>query len=76
MDVTAILAEAEALSVDERLQLVEALWDSTAEDAEQLPVTDAQRQELERRLADHLANPDQGAHWEDVRARALERLQR
>lgn len=76
MDVATILTEAKALSVEERLQIAEALWDSVAADTEDPPLTDAQRQEIERRLADHRANPGQGVPWEEVRARALERLQR
>lgn len=76
MDVAAILTETESLSVEDRLQLVEAIWDSIAADAEQLPLSDAQRHELERRLADDLAHPDQGVPWEEVRAQALARLRR
>ena len=76
MDVATILAEAEALSVEERLQIAEALWDSVAADAEQLPLTDAQRQELERRLADDLANPDDVVSWDEVEAQALARARK
>jgi putative addiction module component (TIGR02574 family) len=76
MDVAAILAEAESLSVEDRLQLVEAIWDSIADDAEQIPVTDAQRQELERRLADDLANPDDVISWDEVEAQALARARK
>ncbi len=34
------------LSVEERLQLIEDLWDSVADDPEALPLTDAQAEEL------------------------------
>jgi putative addiction module component (TIGR02574 family) len=76
VDVTAILAEAEALSVDERLHLVEALWESIADDVESLPLTDAQRQEVERRIADDLANPDDVVSWDEVEAQALARARK
>ena len=36
------------LSVAERIQLAEDLWDSVAADTGELPLTDAQRAELER----------------------------
>jgi putative addiction module component (TIGR02574 family) len=66
----------EQLSVEERPQLIDELWDSLAADSEQLPLTEAQKQELERRLADADANPDEGVPWDVVRAEAEERLRR
>lgn len=39
------------LSVEERLELVEDLWDSIAEEDAATSLTDAQRAELDRRLA-------------------------
>ena len=38
------------LSVDERIRLVEDLWDSIAADQNALPLTTEQRLELDRRL--------------------------
>ena len=38
------------LSVDERIRLVEDLWDSIAADQKALPLTPEQRLELDRRL--------------------------
>jgi putative addiction module component (TIGR02574 family) len=61
------------LSVDDRLALAEAIWDSVAQEVAQLPVTEAQRQELELRLADSIARPDAVTPWEVVKARALAR---
>ncbi len=55
------------LSVSERLQLVEDLWDSI--DDEQIPMPDWHRKELARRLADYRASPEAGIPWETVRAR-------
>jgi putative addiction module component (TIGR02574 family) len=64
------------LSVEERLALVEELWDSIAESTGELPLTEAQRAELDRRLADHKANPNDVVPWEDVRASVEARLKR
>lgn len=73
MDITAAMAEIAALSVDERLQLVEAIWNSIAADTEHVPLSSAQLQEIERRLADQAQHPDDVVAWEDVRAQALAR---
>ena len=61
------------LSAEDRLALAEAIWDSVAREGEQAPLTEAQRQELERRLADSIARPDAVTPWEVVKARALAR---
>ncbi|MCH8937561.1 MAG: addiction module protein [Gemmatimonadetes bacterium] len=57
------------LSPAERIQLAEDLWDSIAPTTEDLPLTEAQRAELERRLRDLDEHPDTGASWEEVRER-------
>lgn len=56
------------LSRDERLALVQALWDSIAPEATLL--TEAQRTELERRADEDDASPDDGVPWEQVKAQA------
>ncbi len=61
------------LSVEDRIALAQALWDSVAQEVEQAPLTQAQRQELERRLADSVARPGAVTPWEEVKARALAR---
>ena len=61
------------LSVDDRIALVQALWDSVAQEVERSPLTEAQRKELERRLADSIARPDAVTPWEVIKARALAR---
>ncbi len=64
------------LSVEDRIALAHELFDSASREAEQAPLTDVQRQELERRLADSIARPDAVTPWEEVKARALARAQR
>ncbi len=64
------------LSVAERIALVQAIWDSIAADVEKSPLTEAQRQEVDRRLAAHRANPQAAIPWEQVEAEALARLRR
>ena len=76
MDIPATVAEIKSLSVDERLNIVEAIWDSIVADAADIEVTPAERELIERRLATYLANPNDVVPWEEVKARALERARR
>jgi putative addiction module component (TIGR02574 family) len=62
------------LSTEERLALVQEIWDSIAGDVERAPLTEAQKQEIDRRLAAHRANPQAAIPWEQVEAEALARL--
>ena len=62
------------LSVGERIALVQEIWDSIAADAERSPLTEEQKQEIDRRLAAHRANPQAAIPWEQVEAEALARL--
>lgn len=64
------------LSIDERIALVQQIWDSISAEAERTPLTDAQRQELERRADDDDANPADTVPWEQVKAEALARWSR
>ena len=52
------LKEIDNLSVAEKLQLVEDLWDEICEDPSNVPVYEWQKQELARRKARHQENPD------------------
>jgi putative addiction module component (TIGR02574 family) len=60
-----------ALSIAERLQLVEDVWDSIATeqpDATALPVSAPERAELDRRLDAHRKDPGGAVPWSEVRA--------
>jgi len=62
-------AEVLSLSVPERIQLVEDIWDTIAELPEQIVLSDAQKTELDRRLDAYHRNPDEGAPWGMVKER-------
>ena len=51
MDITATLNEIEALSIEDRINLVQAIWDGIAEHRACADLTDMQKQELDRRIA-------------------------
>ncbi len=58
------------LSVSERIQLAEDLWDSILTDSNvDIPLNESQKQELDRRLELHRQNPQQGSSWEEVKQR-------
>jgi putative addiction module component (TIGR02574 family) len=61
------------LSISERIQLVEDIWDSIVEMPEAVVLTDDQKRELDHRLDAYHKNPNQGSPWEEVRERIQKR---
>lgn len=57
------------LNAEQRLSLIEEIWESLEEPS--VPLTDAQRAELEIRIADHQADPEDVVTLEDVRKSVL-----
>ena len=62
------------LPLDERIRLVEDLWDSIASDQNSLPLTPEQQAELDRRLDAYQTDGDPGRPAEDVIAEIRKRL--
>lgn len=62
------------LSVSERIQLVEDIWDSIASKQQCVDVTDLQKTVLQERLEDYAANPEGGESWDKVHKRILQSL--
>jgi putative addiction module component (TIGR02574 family) len=71
MSTEALLNEVRKLSVSERIQFVEDVWDSIGAEQPDFPLTPEQRDELDRRLEDLRADPRPGEPWEQVKARIL-----
>ena len=63
------------LPAGDRAELAMALWESLSdtEREEELVLTEEQAAELDRRWAEHLANPDSAVPWSDVRRKLLRR---
>ena len=61
---------------DERLALVQEIWDTIAAEPNPVQLTEAQRVELLQRVADDDTHPDDVIPWEDVKAEALAQLNR
>ena len=65
-------AELLELPVEDRIRLVELIWDSIAEVPEAIPVSDELKAELNRRLAEFESDPQAGSPWEEVRKRIVQ----
>jgi putative addiction module component (TIGR02574 family) len=55
------------LSRDERIMLAEELWDSVTDISNDLPITEAQKNMLNERLAHYHAFPNEGFTWEQIK---------
>jgi len=71
--VNAQLAPILGLSVAERLEIVNLIWESIANEHVELPVPEWQIAEVERRSAEMDANPNLGIPWDDVKKWVLNR---
>ncbi len=61
------------LTIEDRLAVAEAIWDSVSREAASSTLPPAQRAELELRLVDSLARPQAVTAWEEIKQRALAR---
>ncbi len=61
------------LSVAERLELVEELWDSIPAEDEALELTAEQYEDLDRRFAEANTDPEGGTSWGEARERIQQR---
>ena len=64
-----------ALSIPERIQLVEEIWDTIAAQAVIPELTDAEIKMIDERLETHRQNPEAGSSWEDVYKRIANRYE-
>lgn len=63
----ALLEKIRNLEPADRLELIGVVWDSLS--PTDLPLTDAERDLLDARLADMQANPNDQSSWADVKKR-------
>ncbi len=62
------IADILELPVQERIRLVELIWDSVAAVPEAVVVSPALKAELDARLAEFEANPEAGYSWDQVKS--------
>ena len=63
---TNLINEAKNLPLSERIELIEALWESIAQEGYEPPLTPEQAAELDRRLTAHAKDPDDVVRWESI----------
>ena len=54
------------LSIPERIQLVEDIWDTIAAQADRVELTEEEKKVIDERLKAYHQNPNLGSPWEDV----------
>ena len=72
MDIQETVADLASLPVDDRLRIVQLLWDSIPPETAVM-VSPAQQRELDRRLAAHDADPSSALDREALEQRLKER---
>jgi len=71
---TQLLQQATTLNINEQIELVEAIWDNIVSLDAAPPLTKLQEEELNRRLDDYLAHPDDAESWQEVKAATLAQI--
>lgn len=61
------------LPIDEKIRLLEELWDSIGQEADDLPIPSWQKVEIQRRKERFEQDPSTGRAWEDVEHRLREK---
>lgn len=69
-----LLQQASMLDIDEQIELVEAIWNGIVSRGAVPTITESQKIELDNRLEDYLANPDNVISWDEVNAKVLARI--
>jgi putative addiction module component (TIGR02574 family) len=59
------------LSLSERIQLVEDIWDTIAIEAESIELSEEEKKSIDVRLEAYHKNPDSGSPWDDVYKRII-----
>ena len=68
LSMSTLFEEAKKLPVSQRIELVEEIWDSIAEEAPaSLTLSADEWEELDRRVAAHQADPSTAVPWENFR---------
>ncbi len=69
----ALISQINALSLSEKILLVEEIWDSIARENESFELSKSQEEELDRRIQSYTENPNQGRSWEEIKSEFLKR---
>lgn len=66
-----VLDEILQLPADAKVEIAQEIWESIIEHPDTVPLTSAQKEELDRRWRAFQQNPDEGEPWEDVKRSLL-----
>jgi len=61
------------LSIPERIQLVEDIWDTIVAETDSVELTEDEKKHIDERLANYHKNPHLGSPWKDVIGRITTR---
>lgn len=67
------VADIKAMSVEQRLDLIERVWETLVDNPGEIPIPDWHKDEIERRLRDLEQTPEAGAPLDEVEARIVRR---
>jgi putative addiction module component (TIGR02574 family) len=62
-----LINQARELPLEQRIELIDVLWESIAEEGYEPPLTPEQAAELDRRLAAHRRDPNAVISWESIK---------
>jgi len=65
------VADTLRLSIPERIQLVEEIWDTIADQTEAVELTEADKKIIDERLEAYHRDPNAGSGWENVYQRII-----
>ncbi|KHG42157.1 MAG: addiction module protein [Aphanizomenon flos-aquae KM1D3_PB] len=68
MDISVTLNEIKALSIADRIRIVQDILESIAAEQAYPDLTAAQKRELDRRISDYETNPDNVMTWQEIKA--------
>ncbi len=72
----ALLREIDLWSLEDRLQLLDEIWTGLLSQGYEPSLTDAQRDEIDHRVAEDNAEPDDIVSWDEVKSEALKRARK
>ena len=67
MNVTETLNKINALNIEDRIFLVQAIWDSIEAEQVYPDLNEEQKKELDSRINDSESNPDNVLTWEEIK---------
>ena len=76
MDLQTVLTQVDSWPIEDRLQLMERIWDRLLNEGYEPELTDAQKAEIDLRIAEDDAAPDDVVAWDEVKNDALRRARR